>query len=80
VCTIGWRGVACIVRGKKDSERDKNRKVGERNKNEKSAKKRGWKKNKFWKFCCSRESTHEPNQEGSEGHPLSHKYLRKGPT
>ncbi len=29
---------------------------------------------------CSGDSTHEDNQEGSEGRPLSHKYLRKGPT
>jgi hypothetical protein len=56
--------VECIVRGKKDSERDKNRKVGERNKT---------------KICCTGGSTHEPNQEGSEGRPSSHKYLQKGP-
>ena len=31
MCAIGWGGVECVVRGKKDSERDKNKKVdGER--------------------------------------------------
>ncbi len=47
MCAIGWGGVDCVVRGKKDSERDKNKKVDgeeEKKKNERSGKKRGWKK------------------------------------
>ncbi len=48
MCAIGWVGVVCVAWGKKDSERNKNRKVdGEEEKkiNHKSGKKRGWKKN-----------------------------------
>jgi hypothetical protein len=36
VCAIGWVGVACVARDKKDSERNKNRKVdGEEEKKKK---------------------------------------------
>ena len=84
MCAIGWVGVACVARDKKDSERNQNRKVDgeeEKKKKERSGKKRGWDKKKvFWKIWCSGDSTHEHNQEGSQGRPLSHKYLRKGPT
>ena len=67
--------MACVVREKKDSEGDKNRKVDgeeERKKNDKSGKKMGWKKNeKLFSFWSSGASTPDPNQEGSDGLPSS---------
>ena len=52
MCAIGWVGVACVARDKKDSERNKNKKVDgeeEKKKKERSGKKRGWDKKKvFW--------------------------------
>ena len=44
MCAIGWVGVACVARDKKDSKRNKNRKVDgdeEKKKNERSGKKKG---------------------------------------
>ena len=38
------------------------------------------KKNVFWCLRPSRELTAQPNQEGPEGRPLDHVYLRKGST
>ena len=40
-CAIRWGGVACVLRAKKDSERDQNRKVDGEKKNDKSGKKEG---------------------------------------
>ena len=51
-------------------------------KNDKSGTKEWWveKNQKFWSQWCSGGSTPDPDQEGSESRPLSHRYLRKGPT
>ena len=80
-CAIGWRGVACVVRCKKDSERDKKDKIDGEEEEKKNGKKRGLQKNQFFfSQWCSGESTHDPNQEGSESRPLDHVNLRKGST
>ena len=73
--------MAWFARVKKNSERDKNRKVdGEEEKKKKPLfrQKRGVAKKKvLMKNWCSGGSTHDNNQEGSETRPLDHKYLRK---
>ncbi len=52
VCAMGWVVVACVVQGKKDCERDKNKKLDERKQNERSSKKMSWKKMKnFFHFA-----------------------------
>ncbi len=82
MCAIGWSRVECVVQGKKKGERDKNKKIDGEEKtknNDKSGKKIGSKKKpKSFSQWCSRESTDDTDQEGSEGRPLDHKYLRKG--
>ena len=59
MCAIGWVGVACVARDKKDSERNQNRKVDgeeEKKKKERSGKKRGWDKKKFFGKFGARET------------------------
>ncbi len=69
--------MACVVRDKKDSERDKNKKIAGEEEKKKNDKKRSCKKKCFSQWC-SRESTDDTDQKGSESRPLDHKYLRKG--
>ena len=59
MCAIGWVGVACVARDKKDSERNQNRKVDgeeEKKKKDRSGKKRGWTKKKFFGKFGARET------------------------
>jgi hypothetical protein len=74
--------VGCGVRGTKNSEQDKNKKIdGEEEKKKKRQirqKPTFKKKQIFFSQWCSGESTHDPNQEGSESRPLDHVNLRKG--
>ncbi len=81
---MGCTGVACGVRGRESSE---GHSKGRNNKMDGKKKKRQIRQNCPTKTKSKNvhqrslgESTHDPNQEGSEGRPFNHEYLRKGPT
>jgi hypothetical protein len=68
--------VACVVRRNKDSERDKKDKIDGEKEEKKRQKEGVAKKSILFSQCCSGESTHDPNQEGSERRPLDHENIR----
>ncbi len=55
-----------------ERKREKKRKIRQKDELEKNK--------KLFSFWCSGESTHDHDQDDSEGQPLDHRYLRKGTT